>query len=294
MYLFITIITSVVAGLFNAISGIFQRKGIGSPKAEELYSKDQIVKASKNKLWQIGAIAESLAAVLELIALYYGSLLVVEPLLMTNLVFLLAIVHFRLKKPVSSREWIGIIAICIGISLFLITANPHGGQARYGLSWLPTILIVGVLIAFGATITRKLKNTKQRGALGSFTGGLSLGLTAALTRLTMVQFHAGIMVTITHWPLYALIVSAIISVFAVQVGYGSGPLTITQPVLEITSPVISVLLGLFMFGDSINTSPLAILIELASFLLAAIGVVLLGSSKRTIKLETSPALAPTL
>jgi uncharacterized membrane protein len=292
MSMVITIITSIVAGLFNAFSGIFQRKGIGSPKAKDLYSKHQIAKTSKNKFWQIGAIAESLAAVFELIALYYGNLLIVEPLLMTNLVFLLIIVHFRLKKPVSPREWIGIISTCVGISLFLIIANPHGGQAHYGFSWVPTILIICTLLASGAAITRKLKTTKQRGALGALTGGLSLGLTAALTRLTMIQFHTGIMATMTHWPLYALLISATVSLFAVQIGYGSGPLTITQPVLEITSPIISVLLGLFMFGDSINTSPLAILIELLSFLLAVMGVALLGSSKRVIKFETSPALAP--
>ena len=286
----IAVLTSLIAGFLNSISGLFQRKGIGSPEPENLYSKQQIAKTTKNKLWQIGAIAEGGAALLELVALYYGSLLLVEPLLMTNLVFLLILVHFKLKRRVLLREWIGIAAISIGISLFLIIANPHGGQPTYGTMWLAPILIITFLMGAGAMATRRLSSSKIRGSMGAFVGGLSLGLTAALTRLAMVELHRGVIVTLTQWPLYALIVSSVISVLAIQVGYGSGPLTITQSILEITSPIVSILLGIIMFGDFINTSPLAIIVEIISFSVAIAGVIVISASKRNISIETSAIL----
>lgn len=283
----IAIITSLMAGLLNAISGIFQRKGFDSTGPGKLYSKQQITSTSKNKLWQIGATAEAIAALLELVALYFGSLLLVEPLLMTNLVFLLLLVHFKLKKPVLLREWLGIIAIGIGISLALIVANPHGGIPSYGMSWIIPIVLITAIMATGVMVTRRLTNVKIRGSMGAFVGGLSLGLTAALTRLSMIELHSGVIVVLTHWPLYALIVSAIVSVLTIQVGYGSGPLTITQSILEIASPAVSIVLGLIMFGDSINTTPGAIAIELISFSLAIAGVIVISSSKQTTNLEST-------
>jgi drug/metabolite transporter (DMT)-like permease len=283
----ISILASLVAGFLNAVSGVFQRKGIGSPEPERLYTKTQITTTSKNKFWQIGALAEGLAAIIELVALYFGSLLLVEPLLMTNLVFLLIIVHFRLKKLVTLHEWIGIGAICIGVSSFLIAANPHGGKGSYGIIWLAPVLTIVPLMFFGAVAARRIHNQKSRGLIGALVGGLSLGLTAALTRLAMLQLHSGIIPTLTHWPLYALIASAIVSLFAVQVGYGSGPLTITQSILEISSPIVSILLGLLLFGDRIDTSGVAISVETFSFLIIIIGVVILSASKRILSLEST-------
>ena len=282
----IATVTSLIAGLLNADSGVFQRKGIGNPDPVTLYSKQQITTTCRNKLWQIGAAAEGLAALLELVALYYGSLLLVEPLLMSNLIFLLVIVHFRLKSRVTSREWLGIISIGFGISLFLIIANPRGGQATYGLSWLIPITIIAALISIGALYARQLNNPKLRGSVGALIGGLSLGLTAALTRLVMVQLHYGIKPELTHWPLYTLIVSSIVSILTIQVGYGSGPLTITQSILEITSPLVSILLGLTLFGDYINRTPLAMALESIGFVIAIAGVITLSTSKRIVNVET--------
>ena len=286
--MYIAIIASLIAGLLNAISGLFQRKGTGTPTAEKLYSKVLIVETSKNKLWRIGVIAEGIAALLELVALYFGSLLLVEPLLMTNLVFLLAIVHFRMKRPVLIREWLGIIFICIGISVFIAVAKPHGGRGTFGLVWLAPITIIGLLMALGAMTTRRLTNNpKRRGSVGAVVAGLSLGMTAALTRLTMIQLHSGIVSTLVRWPLYALIVSAFVSIITVQVGYGSGPLTITQSMLEISSLIVSTLLGLLIFGDTISTSLTAIIIETISFVIVVVGVIIVSTSKPIISLEAS-------
>ena len=286
--MYIAIIASLIAGLLNAVSGLFQRKGTGMPAAEKLYSKLLIVETSKNRLWRIGVIAEGIAALLELVALYFGSLLLVEPLLMTNLVFLLAIVHFRMKKPVLLREWVGIIFICIGISVFVAVAKPHGGRGTFGLIWLVPIITISLLMALGALIARRITNNpKRRGLVGAVVAGLSLGMTAALTRLTMIQLHTGIVSTLSRWPLYALIISAVVSIITVQVGYGSGPLTITQSMLEISSLIVSTLLGLQIFGDTISTSLTAIIIETISFAIVVGGVIIISTSKPIVSLEAS-------
>ena len=290
MTFFITVVTSLFAGFFNSISGVFQRKGSGKPKPDELYKKDIILKTSKNSVWQIGVLTEALAAVLEVVALYFGSLIIVEPLLMTNLIFLMVILQLKYKIAVSPREWSGVIAICLGISLFLIVSNPKSGVPSYGLIWLAPTIIVATLITTGAIITRRLKQSEKRGAAGAITAGLSLGLTAALTRLAMVELHSGIYVFFTHWPIYALIISAVVSVITIQVGYASGPLKITQPVLEVVSPIVSILIVLLIFRHSISMTPLAILLESVGFIIAAGGVVVLGSSARLIKAETYTSL----
>lgn len=290
MTLLITVVTSLCAGFLNSISGVFQRKGSGKLKPNELYKKNIILKTSKDSTWQIGVVAEALAAVLEVVALYFGSLIIVEPLLMTNLIFLMAILQRKYNIAISPIEWTGAIAIGLGVSLFLIVSKPKPGIPSYGLIWLAPTIIVATLITLGAIITRRLKQPERRGAAGAITAGLSLGLTAALTRLAIVELHNGIYIFFTHWPIYALISSAVVSVIAIQVGYASGPLKITQPVLEVVSPVVSILIVLLVFRNSISLTPLSIALESVSFIVAASGVVILGSSSRLTEAETQTSL----
>jgi hypothetical protein len=50
--------------------------------------------------------------------------------------------------------------------------------------------------------------------------------------------------------------------------------------MEITEPVISILIGIILFGDSINTKPLPVALEFISGAVAATGIILLAGSKK--------------
>jgi hypothetical protein len=133
----LVVVLTLLASLCNAIAAVLQRRAIGAPEPHELFRKALVKAVSKNRLWLIGLWLQFLAGALEVIALYKGTLVLVEPLLVTDLVFLLFILHFRYGMKSGPREWMGVIFVCIGLSILLVIANPRGGHMQYSglVSW---------------------------------------------------------------------------------------------------------------------------------------------------------------
>jgi hypothetical protein len=92
--------------------------------------------------------------------------------------------------------------------------------------------------------------------------------------------HSGIFNVVTGWELYALLASGAASVITLQSTYGAGPLAVSEPAMQIVDPLLSILIGIIIFGDVINFSPGAVVIEIICGIVIIAGIILLGSSKR--------------
>ena len=108
--------------------------------------------------------------------------------------------------------------------------------------------------------------------------GLSFALGAAFTKLTVSRLHFGILAEFHSWPVYALILSGILANLMTQNAYGAGPLVSSQPIMEISEPIVSIVLAMLLFGDSIDLRPAAIFMEIVTGLTACVGIWLLSSS----------------
>jgi hypothetical protein len=282
---------TLIAALCNAIAAILQRRAVGAPEPHELFSKALVTAVSKNRLWLMGFGLQITAGILEVVALYRGTLILVEPLLVTDLVFLLLILHFRFGMKSGPREWFGIVAICIGLSIFLVVANPVGGKMQYsGLVWTITGSVLAPLIILGIVTTRRIKTPSLRAGIGALTAGISFGFSAALVKLVLEQVQQGVGVALTGWALYAALISAAIAIIASQSAYGAGPIAVTQPVIEISSPMVSVILGISIFDEHIDTAALALIAEILGTALAILGIIIVGTSKRIITAENQGKL----
>ncbi|HVS58721.1 MAG TPA: DMT family transporter [Candidatus Saccharimonadales bacterium] len=278
---------AIGAGFINAVSALLQRSAAGSPEAHELFSKNFMVTVSKNRVWLWGISLQLAVGGLEAAALYSGTLVLVEPLLTTDLVFLLLILHFRLRIKAGPREWLAVLAICAGLSSMLVAANPHGGQVKYdGLDWFITSAIVTGLMVVGIAITRRMRSSRVRAVVASATAGLSFGLTAALTKLVMEQLHTSVGTIFTGWALYALLASAAVSLLSAQSAYGAGPLAVSQPTIELCDPIVGVIIGIILFGDVISTHIGALFFEVIGAVLATTGIITMSTSKRILATHT--------
>ena len=124
--------------------------------------------------------------------------------------------------------------------------------------------------------------------------GLSFALVAACTKLATEQWQHGFFTLFSHWQIYALIITGVLSIVMLQNAYGAGPLAVSQPAMEIIEPLVSVMMGVVLFGDSVNTSSSALVVECAAALMAGGGIWLMGSSERlyVFKDKSGAAKAP--
>jgi hypothetical protein len=269
------------AALLNAVSIVIQRHVAGEPPTNELYRKKFIQRLITTRLWLFGMILQVVAFLFQAIALHSGSLILVEPLLTTDLIFIMLILHYRFHISAGPREWFAVIAICLGLSSLIYVTDPKNGNvALNNLHWLLTSVIILIIMGFGIFAVRRIKVRQIRAAVSGVASGFNFALVAGFTKLSVDYLKFGFGREFISWPVYALIISGIFSVVMMQSTYGAGPLVASQPAMEITEPVISILIGIILFGDSINTKPLPVALEFISGAVAATGIILLAGSKK--------------
>lgn len=277
----IVIAATLLGSLSNAASSVLQRRAAGTPRASELFSPHFIQAVIRQKRWLLGEALDILGFCLQALALKFGVLSIVEPLMMANLLFLLLILAWRFRIPMTWREWGGGLAICAGLAALLLIARPHGEQLDFnGDRWLLTGGLAAVFIIGGAIAVRYLPRPNWRAALAGTVAGVNFALTAALTKLVVGQFQYGIGHVVGGWEIWALLASGATALLTMQSAFGAGPLAVSTPAMQIVDPLLGVLIGVLVFGDIINLSPLAVALELLCGLVIAGGVVLLAGSTR--------------
>lgn len=214
-------------------------------------------------------------------ALRKGSLLIVQPLMTVDLVFLMLILHYNKHVPVGIKEWLAIAMICVGLSGMLISADPHAGQKPYMLSRLILVsLITAVVIAVAIYIVRRNSSSSLRAGVSGIAAGFSFALLAVFTKIVTLQLSHGFLFVMSHWQVWALLVSGIVAIIMTQNTYGAGPVAVSQPTMEITEIAISIVLGIYLFADSVNLEATNLFFATITAVIAGVGIALLGRSKR--------------
>src|SRR5205823_13168937 len=81
-------------------------------------------------MWIIGILADVAGFGLQFVALDRGSLVLVQPLLVSGLLFALPFGAALTHRRLTASEWLGSAATVAGLALFLVVASPGPGQDR--------------------------------------------------------------------------------------------------------------------------------------------------------------------
>lgn len=273
------VVLALGAAMFNAASSVLQRSAARGAPAENALRLKLATYLLHRPAWLGGFVAMILAFVCQAAALTKGTLSIVQPILVMELLFVLAIIALRFKVRVGRLEWGGALATVVGLGGFLAIARPTVGS----LSPRPLALVLagaGIAAIIGTTIVASRGGSPARkAALFGIAAGATFGFTAAIIKLfTDAIVRDGFGGALLTWPPYALIVTGLAAVFLAENAFQAGPLTASQPALTLTDPIISVAIGVGLFGDRLAHGGLNVTLEVASFAIMAFGVVLLSLS----------------
>ncbi|MBK1788198.1 DMT family transporter [Prauserella cavernicola] len=243
------------------------------------------------RVWLIGWATNLLGFVTQAAALHLGSIALVQPLLVTQLLFALPMASATIRRWPTLRDWLAALAVTGGVALILTVegAAPLAGSADRDR------LFVAVLVAAATVVT--LVQLAQRGgpllygALIAASAGICYAISAAMMKLTADSLlDGGVLATALDWPGYVLAVSTLCGLLLGQQAYGSGSLSAAIAVMSIVNPAASYTLGLLAFHASPSTQPAALAASAAAASLLIIGVVGLAHSP-TVQQETSRTTA---
>lgn len=220
--------------------------------------------------WVAGIGASAAGAVLHATALRLGSLTLVQPLLVTGVVFAL-IMRAALERQAPAAATVGWATVTsAGLAAFLVAANATPGQQHPDNETAALIIGAGTLLAAAAQALARRRSGRQAGALLGIATGVIFGLVAGVLKATVNDIAQGDVMT--GWALYVLIPLSAWGVLLNQHAYHAAPLAISLPVLNIIDPLVAIVFGAYAFGERLTHSPPALALELAGVLAMGLGV----------------------
>jgi drug/metabolite transporter (DMT)-like permease len=245
----VTIFYALVAALCNALNVIAQHLGSLS-SAEKSKGWRFVLTLLSNPMWLAGWGALAGGFVFQALALDAGQLSVVQPLLITELVFALALRKLWLRQAIRGATWWAAALTCVSLSLFLAMSEPRGGTHYPESSHWAT----GALGTVGAAAVLALLGTRgsvvRRTALLASASGMMWALVATLVKTmtdTLTEF--GVAGMFAHWPVYALAAAGLGTEVVYQATLRAGPLSVSQPLLVIVNPIVSIALSVWIFQE---------------------------------------------
>ena len=230
-------------------------------------------------LWLIGMVATGAGLALQLVALAFAPLLVVQPLLITSLIFA-GVFSARLeRRPLDGVMVTGSLICIAGLAVFLLLARPGGDDQDFTGGSRP----VSLAIALGlATLIALVVSTLSHGSarvLGlAVATGVLYGVTAGLMKVVAGQARSGLAEPFGDWTLYVVCVVGPLGFLLSQNTFQQGRfLTPALAVITALDPLVGVAIGVWWLGETANTAPLALAGEAAAGAVIIVGIVLLAS-----------------
>jgi len=234
------------------------------------------------RIWVLGIGFDAVAYVLQFVALGHGSLVLVQPLLVCGLLFALPLGAWLAGGRMTGRDWWGAAVVVVGLGAFLVTASPSKGhEVVADHTWI--ILLAVTMVAIAGLVAGALgpgrDNGRCRAGLLAAGAAINYAVTAALTKAVAHLLNLGVLRVVESWQLYVLIAGGVLGMLLGQSAFQAGDLDASLPVLTVVDPVVSVLIGAFLFGERVRSGLIATPIELIALVLVTMGVFALSKAE---------------
>jgi drug/metabolite transporter (DMT)-like permease len=273
---------ALIASVLFALGTVLQQRG--AMVAPSATSSGFLGSIFGNPVWLAGGAAQVVGWVLQALALDRGQLMLVQPIISLQLVLALPLGIVLTNQRVHRREWLGAAAVIVALAAFLALSNPTSGRGGApGTTWLlaglGVVAIATVLAALGAR-----RRPSEKAAFFGAAAGVLFGFQAAVTKAFTEIVPDGIGAILHSWTTYALIASAAIGFYFVQISLQAGVLAPSVATTNVTNPVTSVVLGRVVFHEVPARTPTGKVFSLLALvvLVAGIVVVSLGEERERV------------
>ncbi len=217
----------------------------------------------RRPLWLGGQILGTVALVMHALALHFGPIALVQPLVISGIVLAVPVRAAIGKRLPGAREMTAVGIAAVGLATFLVASAPSQGS-RAGLGPLPLLMVLGCLGVAAATVTlaRRIVDATRRAFLLGTAAGILFAMVAVLLKMFVDELAArGLAGVFATWPPYLLAVAGLSGVLCNQLAYRSARLSSSMPVLNIVDCLIALAFGYVVFHEVPRHSTGAIVLE---------------------------------
>ncbi|MGI8679108.1 MAG: DMT family transporter [Jatrophihabitans sp.] len=265
----VSYLCAALAATGNALANVMQRKASLDEPTNRPFGVRLLADLVRSPTWLIGFAGLVGSFVLQAVALGFGPLSAVEPIITLEVPLTLLVASRVFSNRLGRSEWGGILIMTAGMILFVAMLAPSPGHET-DVSHVIYVFAGG---ATAATIAALVVAGQRGGAvwrtacLGA-AAGTSFGLTATMIKETIAQGQQhGLLGVLITWQTYVAVAFGIGGLVLVQWALHTGPLLAAQPGFTLMDPLVSIFWGVLVFEEMTRTGW-----WLAAATLGAVGV----------------------
>lgn len=210
--------------------------------------------AIKRPLWWAGTFTAVLGYALQVVALGFGTLLIVQPILVLSLMFTLPLSAWYVGKRMANSEIIWSLALTLAVGILVVLGRPSHGAVRPDFfDWFNAFSVGLTAMLTLATLSYFLR--RERAVLLGCVTGIIYGYVAVLSKAVVDIFTLdGIIVLVGSWEFWALVAGAGTGTIVQQYSFHAGPLTHSLPAMTIVEPIVAFTLGYTILHEKFQVS----------------------------------------
>jgi drug/metabolite transporter (DMT)-like permease len=235
---------------------------------------------ARHPLYLAAILAGTVGLALQVLALHIGALSVVQPLLTTALLFSLVAAHRIAGTRITARElWWGAVLVLALVGFMLSAGTVHSAfPVAQPADRVPAVLAgaLAVTLAVSCVVTARRLPSGGAAALMGIAVGTTHACTAALIKSCTNVATSGVAALLASWQLYLFLLAGGVGLLLTQLAFQAGPLSASLPAITTVDPLLSVVIGVWVYDERLNGGTASVVGEVLCLTLLSVSAVLLS------------------
>ncbi len=259
-----------------AVSNALQHRAAGGvPRGVSKVTR-VLLHLSRNPWWLAGTGMSFVGMLLHATALRWGSLALVQPLLLVGLVLAIPFRAALERQLPRSRELRAVAITAVGLATYLSGASLASGQAAPRRATAIAMAAAGLVLAAAVVAAGRRwfrRHDRLHAALLGATAGSLFGVSAGMLKLVGADLGGRhIASSLLALLVVALVLVGIAGTAINQRAYQIAPLAFSMPVVNVVGVLVAIMFGGFVFGEVPGHSPGEMLVQLLGLGALAVGL----------------------
>ncbi len=249
----IAVLLALCAAFFIAIGDVIQQRSTHEVTDEQLSPIELFTRLLRDKTWWVGSVAGGAGFGFQAAALGFGSVLLVQALLVTSLLFALPMSAYFAHRRISRSQWLWAVLLAASVAVIVTVGNPTEGHSRAGLElWIWVAAIMGPALVACVIGSRIWSGRPIAAVLLALVSGSLWGLFAVLTKGVVGRLDHGIEAVLISPELYAWALVAVAATMWQQSSFRAGSMAASLPTMTVAEPIVGSILGIFVLGETLR------------------------------------------
>lgn len=271
---------ALLSSFLFALAAALQQREASQLRDDQAGSIRMLLVLVRRPLWLGGVAADAGGFIAVAVALAVGELVVVQPLIVTVLLFALPLSARLTGRHVRRIDWTWAVVLTIALAIIVVIGDATDGTDKAPISeWLIAAAVAAVPFTIAMGIAGRRRGSIRALTLG-IAAGLLFGFNDALITTVTKSFDDGAGAILRGWPIWALVVVLVVGTWLQQASYQAGALQASLPAVTGLEPVVGMILGLTLFDERFRAhGPLRLTTLLTAMVVASVAVVVLARAQ---------------